>query len=1732
MPIKNSKVIPLGIILAILIIIDLFFIYYIFIAETITLDEKQIFDFGSALIEKQTFISDKQHYEIFSLIASDFSNISLLVIVPKNLAAKADDISIKTYLGFELFDDSVLKFEQKKNSKEFSARIDYENKSEEYCSYAIILPKKYLQELTKEKETLLKDKLNKYILQENDCTKVQGINKNLAEEFAKIFAEEKFAAENFSDEKIILLDTNSDKFIDALDSGIKKPAKEIGQTSVAENANSNGILPAEIFTLPKFNPLDNKKLDIFITANTDIKNASLKMVPEYAEETAVPLIIKDLSGKQVASLEKGKKYSAEWDGRIGTELATAGIYYPRVYAMQVIIPSNAFTKIDYMLKTPEFDPTTIDYLGAQDFAVISLQIYKNRLKSSGKTAISIYDEKLFENIDASGLPKLEISGIDDSLKSRIKIRAEMTYKIYPYNVQIGILKKTISEPEISVLEKLAEHKDFGNSETFYARAESEFQKELTEEEKIALDNLLKNQIVYLGYPHAIFADLEFSGLDLNGITFPQSGNITLDYGIYGKKDIKLGVYMHPFEIITSLSNEAFKSGCLSGYKDITELSEKEIENTLMRFLRNIERYPDGFWGKYLEKLVLFNSPTVEYKMNEKEKITSPIESEQCINESKYRGIVYLDTNELLTSEFYDFTFDSILTHKLYHSLREHYVAKEYAAEYYFDADNIMLDSYENPYLVEPDAEKAKNELKEFLSKKCKNYTDKFFSLAKPERIAFVNENCDKKAFDEFARSRHLLEKIWSNSKNNVELEEGFTAYAEMIENYSENLSKADDEFRKKLAYFKEILRRASKNQINDEWWASMYSSSNSAALEPDSPVRILNLSMSDKGSNSLEVTFSTKKNAEYVIINVYDNIPKNWEKLSKNMKIESLSNKQVTIVYDTEDEVEYKEEYPGEVEAILRKGTHTKKVKYQPVSEGLVICVSARIKNIDHEDCKYLETMISDFFTIRTGDIYNFFEYLPIHYSTNKVPELLTITVDNDKIFEVSNPNSLVKPGAKNEPFLVPLKQKLLKDTSHELCSEAKYGDDISKSCIGIEVWDIERNSAVSLNYTFNPFAGTITYNIYLDYPLDYATVYLESQMAKYEKKMNSQYYRNINTVGILTDEITPDKQQFLDLFGQDIYLCVDYKTTEKDSAPKNTCTKIDEFSEVNADFFAEFENNKWYLNINYSLPYPSSFDIVIRKDTEGVITQMVNQEKNLLASSKDLGKKYSETGTHTLKIELGPKKYPAGKYLVSFVVKIDPPKGYSGDEQVTLEKTKKIHIRTLSEMVDFRFTTDPIMDKDSEKIKQFGVYPAIGFEVSKLQMTASYLPEYANMLYEKTFKKPESPSDEIILDLKNPPLGEHEICMIVYYLGNPIKNCKEIIITSFTLEVFPTAIAENDSSINLKYSLSDYAEDYEITVDNLPIIHKEETNPKTASVYSPSHFKEKGVGKTLKGISLKPIADPNGILPLGEHVICIVIGTTKGDKKKCAKFNVTKQQAEVVEPKYKCTKLSKGANSFFGFGNLDIVLVLLNLGKEKIADVDVSSITQQAMKEFMTVKPFSEFYPRLNFYTTTIDNIGNYSQIARKACPMGDKYIFFVDVQHRSFARLGGDAVVFLRIEQKLEDYVTIHEFGHSFCSLADEYVYNPIDDPDFFNEGQQVFDPSKSVNCFKKIDTCQNALDSLLSPLGLELWEMPNCQQGCSYENYLRQWETSIMRDHRQTNEFNPISYKACYDALRGYS
>ncbi|MEK6972429.1 MAG: hypothetical protein AABW72_00075 [archaeon] len=1731
MEIKNQKVISLGIILALLIIIDLFFIYYIFIAETITLDEKQTFDFGSALIEKQTFISDKQHYEIFNLMASDFSNISLLVIVPKNLATKADDISIKTYLGFELFDDSVLKFEQKKNSKEFSARIDYENKSEGYCSYAIILPKKYLQELTKEKETLLKDKLNKYSKQQNDCLKVQEINKNLAEEFAKIFTEEKFAEENFSNEKIILFDANSDRFIDALDAGIKKSAKGTGQTSGAENASSNGILPAEIFTLQKFNPLDNKKLDIFITANADIKNALLKMVPEYAEETAIPLVIRDLSGNQVTSLEKWKKYSAEWDGRNGTELATAGIYYPRIYDMQVIIPSNAFTKIDYMLKTPEFEPTTLDYLGAPEFALINLQIYKNRLKSSGKTVISIYGEKLFDDIDALGLPKFEISGIDDSLKSKMKVKAEMTYKIYPYGVQMGILKKTFSEQEISVLKKLAKHNDFGNSETFYARAESEFQKELNEEEKIALKGLLENKIIYLGYPHVIFADLDFSGLDLDGINFPQSGNITLDYGIYGKKDIKFGIYKYPFEIITDLSDESFKNGCLSGYKDITELSEKEIENSLLKFLRNIERYPDGFWDNYLEKLVLFNSPTVEYKMNEKKKIPSPIESEDCINEGKYRGIVYLDTNGLLNSEFYNSTIDGILTHKLYHSLREHYVAKEYPAEYYFDTDNILLDSYENPYLIGPDAEKAKDELKEYLSKKCKNYIDKFFSLAKPERIAFVNENCDKKAFDEFARSRHLLEKIWSNSKNNVELEEGFATYAEMIENYSENLSKADDEFRKKLAYFKEILRRASKNQINDDWWASMYSSSNNAATEPNDLVRIINLSMFDKSRNSLEVTFSIKENVEVIAIMAYANAPKNWENLSKNMKTEWRLPKPYKVIYDTENEKGSVEVDSDEIDAILKKGTHTKKVKYWPESEGSLICVIAIVKNIRQVNCRYLETSITDFFTIITDDIYDFFEYLPIYYDAIKVPELLTITLDKDKIFEVSNPNSLIKLGANNEPFLVPLKQKLLKQTSHELCSEAKYGNDISKNCIGIEVYD-GQDYLVSLNYKFNAPARTISYNTYLEYPLKYLEVYLEPQMAKHEKKIGRQKYANINTTGILADEITLDEGQFFDLFGQDIYICMDYKITEKDSAPKNICTRIDEFNQIDARFFPLFENNKWYLIIKYNLPYPSFFDIFIKKNTGGVITQISNQKKTLLKSSKDFGKKYSEIGDHTLKIELDQKKYPAGEYMVSFMAQINTPKGYSGNEQATFEETGKIQIRTLSQMIDLLFGHDPVIDKDSETIKQFRVSPIIELEVSKLQITASYLPEYANVLYEKTFKKPERSGDDIILDLKNPPLGDHELCIIAYYQGNPIKKCKEITITSFTLEVFPATIAEKDSSINLKYSLSDYAEDYEITVDNLPIVHREETEPKASSVYSPEHFKKKGLGKTLKGISLKLIADPNGILPLGEHVICIVIGTTKGDKKKCAKFNVTKQQAEAVEPNYACTTLLKGSNSFFDFGSLDIVLVILNLGKEKIEDVGVNKITQQAIKEFMTVKPFSEFFLKLNFYTTTIDSIGNYSKLARKACPMGDKYIFFVNVQYRSFAYYGGDAIVFLKEGQGLEEYLTIHEFGHSFCRLADEYVYTPVDDPDFFSNGQQVFDPSEKLNCFKEIDVCQNAFNSSLSSLWLETVGMPNCEKGCSYENYLRQWENSIMRDHRQTHKFNPASYKACYDILRGYS
>ena len=845
MEVTNQKVMPLGIILALLVILDLFFIYNIFIAESVILNENHSFDFGSALIEKQTFISDKQHYETFNLIASDFSDISLLVVVPKMLAAKAEDISIKTDLSFELFDDSVLKFEQKKTGAKFSARIDYENKFGNYCSYAIIMPKKYLADLTNEKETLLKEKLNKYALQENSCEEVKKINENLAEEFAKIFAEEKFAEENFSNEKIILFDAADDKYLAALDSAANGLVVDNAEPKVEEKADGTYIDGVRIDTATvgmtsTIKPLDGIKTIIFIRPQYNLNNVKLELLNEkdekiielpiwhignYDPSFGMPSFYEselDPAKKSMLTstnkLEQVKSYYSEWDGFVNGKLAEEGRYFARLVVKDEIIPSKAYATLSYNLG--KLDIEEMPGILVNEFYYNEIFLAKNITSDEAKAVVyPAKDENNFgfnELLESVTKPKIEVKPKEDNPISEkniiIETNAEPIYKYYMNKVVVEELNQRLSVDEKKVIGKLAEHSDTTDKNTYLSRAKSKFEASLNEKEKVALKSLTERKIITLGFPYVI--TMKATSNESIAENSSYGCDVSIDFGKGKKTALNLKVFTLNFEIITEKDDPAFKSECLNAYKgEINEITLDELNNYKERYgywliYEAVKNYPSIFVAKNLSKLVLFKSPAAELSNMEDYTKETPkaIESEKCIQELKYKKVIYLDINGEKNTGW----IPPIFTHKFMHTFRENYVSIQYSPDNYFDLNQVMINSYVNPMLLDIEKEKAKTKLLEFVAKKCKKSDIDFNSLNTDSQKKYLKENCSAKDFDKFIRENHLFEELWDSKLKGISLEEDFVKVGE------ENLALLSDYSKKdkiienaKSGIFRESLRRAS-----------------------------------------------------------------------------------------------------------------------------------------------------------------------------------------------------------------------------------------------------------------------------------------------------------------------------------------------------------------------------------------------------------------------------------------------------------------------------------------------------------------------------------------------------------------------------------------------------------------------------------------------------------------------------------------------------------------------------------------------------------------------------------------------------------------------------------------------------------------------------------------------------------------------------------------------------------
>lgn len=173
----------------------------------------------------------------------------------------------------------------------------------------------------------------------------------------------------------------------------------------------------------------------------------------------------------------------------------------------------------------------------------------------------------------------------------------------------------------------------------------------------------------------------------------------------------------------------------------------------------------------------------------------------------------------------------------------------------------------------------------------------------------------------------------------------------------------------------------------------------------------------------------------------------------------------------------------------------------------------------------------------------------------------------------------------------------------------------------------------------------------------------------------------------------------------------------------------------------------------------------------------------------------------------------------------------------------------------------------------------------------------------------------------------------------------------------------------------------------------------------------------------------------------------------------------------------------------INIVILLKDIEKSKI---------NETISYLLSNEPFSNYKDKFNFYTIDFFPECEYYQgiallcysrdLIKKTAVCPNDFIFVIakdSVNIRSSAYMN-----VLSINSNLPDSVFLHEFGHAFANLADEYIPAKI--------------PWGSKNCQINCDNFKG---------------IGGCFQGCSDNGHLRSSENSVMKTLRTSNyeDFN---------------
>jgi hypothetical protein len=243
------------------------------------------------------------------------------------------------------------------------------------------------------------------------------------------------------------------------------------------------------------------------------------------------------------------------------------------------------------------------------------------------------------------------------------------------------------------------------------------------------------------------------------------------------------------------------------------------------------------------------------------------------------------------------------------------------------------------------------------------------------------------------------------------------------------------------------------------------------------------------------------------------------------------------------------------------------------------------------------------------------------------------------------------------------------------------------------------------------------------------------------------------------------------------------------------------------------------------------------------------------------------------------------------------------------------------------------------------------------------------------------------------------------------------------------------------------------------------------------------------------------------DNPLCIPINRNKANIQILSDGKKSTVKASNNEEDIKCISVFNNGNSE---KKIDIVFMGYGFKDTPSFNEQVNKYINNILLEF---QPFNEYRGRFNFYR--IDNaffdcrIGSFIecdqfQIKLKAsdCP-NDYIIVLVDrsVVSDFIKPVRSSAVSNIaKINTADKPFVLVHEFGHIFGDLADEYV-----DEEYYSDSN--FDAGYYVNC-----------DSSPCPS----WQgtmNTSCYSGCSLKKYFRPTKDSVMRT-LNSPEFGPVS------------